>query len=278
MRLGVIAPDVTASGWPVWADLASRADGLGIDAIYLRADGGGDPLLLAATLSARTSWLRVVAEVTPRAGTHPVHLAERICVADQCLGGRLAVVLRPAPAEQDAGILAETLAVLDLALASRPFAHQGQHWTIPARLPANDSATWSRLSVTPQPAQLELPIWLAGPDTAQLARRGGYAWVDEQRDGSDSLAGPARGRVRPALRRWSTGADGRPDPASTAAALSAERDRWGMNLAFLPLLADGADQLENLASRVRPRVQLAELPEGLTEFWEQTLPADSLER
>ena len=184
MRIGVVAPDVCALGWDAWSEFAAHADDLGIDAMLLRAsDSDSDSLLLAATLAARTSWLRVVAEVEVSTRLHPLHLAERIAVADQCLGGRLIVVLRRSTGDHDATLLTETLAVLQLALTSRPFSFEGSHWTIPAQLEANSDAAWSQITVTPAPAQFDFPIWLAGPDAEGFAKREGYVWLAEGGDG-----------------------------------------------------------------------------------------------
>ncbi|WP_279588714.1 LLM class flavin-dependent oxidoreductase [Actinophytocola oryzae] len=247
------------SGWAEWAELVERADHLGVDAVYLPAGDGDDPLLAAAALAGRTRWIRVVAEVAVDEELHPVHLAERIAVADQCLGGRLGVALSSPAAD----LLGETVAVLQLALSGLPFAHKGPRWTIPARLPANDAVSWSRVTVTPSPVQPGLPLWLTGPGAAALADERGLVWLAGADD--DPADHRATSPGRPGLRAWTLGDDGRPDVLATAAALSAERDEWGLGFAFLPL-GDPAD-IETLAHRVRPRVQLAELPSGLERYW-----------
>jgi hypothetical protein len=226
--------------------------------------------------------LRVVAEVEINAELHPVHLAERIAVADRCLAGRLTIVLRQPSVDVGSTELAETLTILELALASRPFEHRGERWTIPARLDANDDVTWSMLTVTPSPSQFEVPIWLSGLETAELAARDGYVWLRDlsgiQGSLRDRVIGSLSGRLRPAFCSWSMSVDGGVDALATAADLASGREGWGLDLAFLPLIEAGADQLDILVSRVRPRVQLAELPPGLSEFWEDTLPGDSLEQ
>ena len=45
----------------------------------------------------------------------------------------------------------------------------------------------------------------------------------------------------------------------------------GVNLGFLPLPGDSRVALEILVKKVRPRVQLSELPAGLTDFWDEML-------
>jgi alkanesulfonate monooxygenase SsuD/methylene tetrahydromethanopterin reductase-like flavin-dependent oxidoreductase (luciferase family) len=273
VRLGIVAPLPDGPAWSAWSDTVEHADSLGIDAVHLPSTATADTLLAAAALAARTRWIRVVAEVRVDTGPHPVHLAERIAVADQCLGGRLTVVLAAPDGPDGLDLLAETLTVLELALACRPFSHDGPRWTIPARLPANDAATWTRLTVTPSPAQPELPLWLTGTHTAALAAASGHPWLAGPDDDATAAAGhwAARPdipvtRPRPAVRAWVTGPTGATDPVATAAALAAERDAWGLGMAFLPV-TDRAE-LDVMAARLRPRVRLAELPSGLERFWD----------
>jgi alkanesulfonate monooxygenase SsuD/methylene tetrahydromethanopterin reductase-like flavin-dependent oxidoreductase (luciferase family) len=280
MRIGVVAPDIKALGWNEWSEFAGRADQLGVDAILLRAKGS-DSLLLAATLAARTTWIRVVAEVEVSPGLHPVHLAERIAVADQCLGGRLTVVVRRSGADRDPTLLSETLAVLELALTSRPFSYEGSHWTIPAHLEVNSDASWSQISVTPTPAQFEVPIWLAGENAKEFSQREGYVWLAEDQQDDESKATSEVGRkLRPAIIVWSSALESDLGAAETATALAVAQRRRGVDIAFLALPTSDVNLpaiLSTLATLVRPRVQLAELPEGIEAFWESTLPADSLE-
>jgi Luciferase-like monooxygenase len=273
VRVGVVAPDVNALGWNAWSEFATHADALGVDAILLRAKSA-DSLVLAAALAGRTSWLHVVAEVEISSALHPLHLAERIAVADQCLGGRLSVVVRRSANDHVPTVLTETLAVLELALASRPFAYEGSHWTIPARLEVNSDAEWSEITVTPSPAQFQLPLWLAGPDTRELAQQEGYVWLRENEQNL-ATASPESGNLRPAIIDGITTGSNL-GAAETAAALADAQRTLGVNLAFVSDVADVA-ALETLATLVRPRVQLAELPAGLETFWESTVPADALE-
>jgi len=64
------------------------------------------------------------------------------------------------------------VAVLREALASRPIEHEGARWKVPAGLPANVTAPNS-ISVTPKPAQLEVPFWVMGPQAAEVGRVAG---------------------------------------------------------------------------------------------------------
>jgi alkanesulfonate monooxygenase SsuD/methylene tetrahydromethanopterin reductase-like flavin-dependent oxidoreductase (luciferase family) len=274
MRIGVVAPDVNALGWNAWSEFTTHADELGVDAILLRSRES-DSLVLAATLAARTSWLRVVVEVDVSTGLHPLHLAERIAVADQCLGGRLTVVLRRSSADHDPTLLTETLAVLELALTSRPFSFEGSHWTIPAQLGANSDAVWSQVTVTPAPVQFDFPIWLSGPDTEEFAKREGYVWLAES--ANDLSEGSRAGKMlQPAIMEWANSIETDPGAAETAVVIADAQRTHGVDIAFLSGFGD-VSLLDTLATLVRPRVQLAELPAGIEAFWESTLPADTLE-
>jgi len=154
VRLGFVAPPARRVGWSAFTRLVARADALGLDAVLLDAahQSPADPLVLAAALAGHGKHIRVVAEIPAVRSIHPLHLAERIAVADQCLAGRLVVTM----AEVDT----ELLDVLHAALHGRPFRYDGR-WTIPARLPENTDVDWQLVRVTPTPAQLEVPIWAA---------------------------------------------------------------------------------------------------------------------
>jgi len=72
----------------------------------------------------------------------------------------------------DSDAAADELAVLREALASRPIQHEGSRWKVPAGLPANVTAPKS-ISLTPKPAQLEIPFWLTGPQAPEVAMTSG---------------------------------------------------------------------------------------------------------
>jgi alkanesulfonate monooxygenase SsuD/methylene tetrahydromethanopterin reductase-like flavin-dependent oxidoreductase (luciferase family) len=123
--------------------------------------GSGDPLTAinaAVYASTATEFVRVVTRT--RLGLeHPVTIAEELSILDNVNNGRTIVLadtgeLDPEPA-------ADEVAVLREALSSRPVQHQGPIWKVPAGLPANATAPRS-ISVTPKPAQLEVPFWLTG--------------------------------------------------------------------------------------------------------------------
>ena len=251
MRLGVA----------LRGDLAADAllvQELGYTVAWIDAHAAPAPLVAAAAVAQRAPAITLAPVVV--AGVHPVTLAEEAAVADLCCAGRLVLVLTA----DDAPLLDETVAVLWQAWAGRPFSHDGAHWRIPARRPEHAEAE-ALVRVTPPPAQLEPPIWLAGPAAAAVAAARGLARVA---DGTDAPA-PAAARVRrPALVRVEAGAD----PRALAARLVAARAGWGLDVAILDLPAglgaeDRAHLLARVAEHVLPRVQLTALPAGLEDYW-----------
>jgi alkanesulfonate monooxygenase SsuD/methylene tetrahydromethanopterin reductase-like flavin-dependent oxidoreductase (luciferase family) len=235
MRLGVVLPEPLG-------DAAAEAESLGFDLAWIDGRVSPAPLVAAGWLAPRTSGIRIVAEVS--AGPHPVALAEEAAVADLATGGRLVLVV----GSDDAELLVETVDLLFLALAARPFAHTGPRWRVPARLPEHEHVE-ERVRVTPAPAQLELPVWVTGSAGRAVAVSHGIPFVD--RDGT----GIASGRVRPAIRVVDSA-----DPDSLVAALRTERAAWGLDTVVLEASRGSWPQL---AGEVRARLQLDRLPEGL---------------
>ena len=156
------------------------------------------------------------------AGPHPVALAEEAAVADLATGGRLVLVV----GGDDEALLAETVDLLFLSLAARPFSHDGPRWRVPARLPEHDHVE-ERVRVTPAPAQLELPVWVSGRAGRAVAVSRGIPFVDTDGDGI------ASGRIRPALRVVPG------DPDALVEALRAERDAWGLDTVVFELPVEG---------------------------------------
>ena len=268
MRLGIVLEQ------PFVRD-AAEAERLGFELGWLDESTTPAPLVAAAAFASATVGLRIVACVA--AGPHPMTLAEDAAVADLLLRGRLVLGLESA----DAGLLDESVALLQQALTPRPLRHIGERWRVPALMPEHEQIP-DAVRVTPAPAQLELPIWLRGSAAQAVARRRCLSFVGEDSQGdalqaaaweavSTALGPPAERLRRPALRGIRPTAAGL-DGASLVSTLLRDRERWGMDVAILKLPAslgrDGrATVLHQIATEVRPRVQLSELPPGLEQYW-----------
>ena len=239
----------------------------GLDGVLLTATQAlPAPLVVAAALAGRVDEIRIAVEVET-ADRHPVELAEEAAVVDVASGGRLILAARPADGCEEA--FGEALDLLRLCFAARPFRFEGTHWQVPANLPQNVHNPERRVRVTPAPAQARLELWGTGPGRdAALARGLGYlapAEVDERdlaaawrsADGP-ALIGAPRGRRE----RWS-------DAGTLLQRLRSGREAFGQDWAAvaLPLAA-----VTELASVVRPRIQIDRLPAGLEAFWDATQP------
>jgi alkanesulfonate monooxygenase SsuD/methylene tetrahydromethanopterin reductase-like flavin-dependent oxidoreductase (luciferase family) len=130
------------------------------------------PAVAAAAIAARTTAMRI--GILGILGlVHPLYVAEDAAVVDNASNGR--VVFAPmnatpaemagygvSPDEYDARF-EESVEVLMKAWAANPFRHEGRFWQIPANMPEHgEAATAKRLTSSPKPAQLELPMWIAG--------------------------------------------------------------------------------------------------------------------
>lgn len=260
---------------------AQAAEEYGFDLVWLAepAPGSTDlaaPLVGASALAGNTELIRVAAEVD--AGPHPIYLAEEAIVADLSLGGRCTLVVRSA----DQDLLTETVEVLLAAVAARPFRHEGKRWRIPANLPENTVNVEHAVRVTPAPAQLELPIWVSGTAGSTVAARYCLPYVDADaataadtwRRTSTPLGVAAARLRRPAVRLVDTDPAGNVDADRLVGALRAEQRGWGLDVLIvrLPdaLSLDGRiTAVRDLATKVRPRVQLDRLPPGLEDFWRE---------
>jgi hypothetical protein len=276
VRIGLVLQGAQA---PMLAGLRRQTaaiEELGLDLAWIEPAIGG--LTTAAALAPRTTTLRLVA--CAEVDRHPLEIAEAAVVADNCSNGRLTAVL--ADRAHDGSMLREAAEVFLRATAPRPFAHAGARWRIPAGLPQNAEVE-QEVRLTPAAVQLELPLWLAGPQAAEVARAFAVAHVAGEEDGADGAArewsqtatrleGAAHRLRRPALRRLALAADGRLDADALVTALRGEERDWGMDTVFLRLpegIDDRAERalLAQIASDVAPRVQLAALPDGLERHW-----------
>lgn len=224
-------------------------------------------LVSAAAVAARVGEVLVAAEVEVGA-RHPVEIAEEAAVTDLAAGGRLILVARAAPGPAQRFV--EALDVIRHALAARPFRFEGEHWLVPANLPQNVHGQEERVRVTPAPAQPRLQIWGAGPARgAALERALGH--LADADDDPDELAAAWRaaemspasiGAPRGRRERWA-GAE------QLVARLRHGREAFGQDWACVAAPPEAAREI---ASLVRPRVQLHRLPPGLEDFWSEARP------
>ena len=195
MRIGLGPLALDAFTAADLALMARKAESAGYDSIWVaeaRGKGAGGGLAAAGFLAELVE-IRVGAVV--QAGLyHPLHLAEDVAVADVSSRGRIELAITRADAAasrrydavRSGGRLAEEIAIVTTALSGAHFRHEGDHYQIPANLPANGS-TPARLAINPAPAQPAVPIWLdAGMPRAQaVARRLGLGllrgWGDRHR-------------------------------------------------------------------------------------------------
>jgi len=284
MKLGLaLAPSPAADPLTSIAWQAREAEAVGIDIGWLDStEGSVTALISAAALAEATTSLRLVACV--RVGGHPLEIAEAAAVADNCSNGRIVLVLEDDPGES--GLLAETADVVVAAAAPRPFRHTGARWAIPANLPENDQHE-ERIILTPTFVQTDLPLWLSGPGAPAVARERGLPHVAAAGEAPDLVAGAWRetddalGAASARLRRVGSfrlegSADGDFDDDRLVDTLLAARRAWSLDTAIVHPGA-GLDDVARgrivarLATRVRPRVLMHELPAGLDAHWKAVL-------
>lgn len=296
MRFGIVLR-VTEGERPLLELVAQAraAEDAGFDLLWVEEDRGAgaaaattglpDALAVASALAPHTTSLRVGA--CCRAGTlHPAYLAEQAAVVDLVLGGRLVLGLRPAPGAE--ALLGDVADLVALAHASVPFRLQGEPWPMPAGLDGNRFGVTDEVAVTPDPVQLELPVWLVGPSAAvtEVASTRALGIVaDDVEDAAgvtrrwqavEQALGPAALRLRRVARRAV------PVGAGDAFDLDGLRDRlhqdqraWRMDTVLLDAPPGaGPDAVADLVAAVarwlRPRLAMAQLPPGLVEHWEAT--------
>lgn len=108
--------------------------------------------------------------------THPIYTAEDAATLDNLSNGRL-IVAAGKPLREDEWLgygiphepgderFAESVDVLRLGWAPQPFSFQGKHFRVPAQHPGNQYTRGQQaVSLTPKPAQLSIPLWIAASD------------------------------------------------------------------------------------------------------------------
>ena len=245
MRLGLVLTERKE------AEMARLAEAHGLFGVLA---GSGNPLTsitAAVYASTATEFVRVVVRVGLGL-EHPVTIAEELSILDNVNNGRTVVLVDTGELDEEAA--ADEVAVLREALASRPIQHEGPRWKVPAGLPANAAAPRS-ISVTPKPAQLEIPFWLTGRHCRSIGRSSGLAVLEREPGTVDKPA-----MVQPGL-------------AVISGSLKPDRDQltaWvdaGVThlLLELPAGAD-LDQVMTMVSRhLAPEVLMPHFPRVMSE-------------
>lgn len=146
------------------AESAVAAESLGIPFVHV-AGGPGAESVIAASVVAATTSVRVLVSIHI-GDENPVTLAEEIVVLDNLSNGRIAVIAETGSlSEDDAN---EDLTVLRSSWSGRPLAHHGRRWQVPAGLPGHRAP--DAVMVTPAPAQLDVPLWVAGDVAVAVGR------------------------------------------------------------------------------------------------------------
>ncbi len=150
VRLGVTLPPGGE------AELAAAAESVGVPFVHVAASPGTESAI-AATVVVATTTVRVIVGVNV-GDEHPVTLAEEIAVLDNLSNGRIGVIAELGALGADDAT--EDVSVLRASWSGRAIAHRGRRWQVPAGLPGHVAP--AAVMVTPPPAQLEIPLWVAG--------------------------------------------------------------------------------------------------------------------
>jgi alkanesulfonate monooxygenase SsuD/methylene tetrahydromethanopterin reductase-like flavin-dependent oxidoreductase (luciferase family) len=186
MRLGLVSPpgEETQS--------ARQAERHGLFGVLVEAQAPGREMTAAAYAATATEAIRVIVRFN-LGSDNPVTLAEDLAVLDNIAGGRLVALADTAGL--DAAEAEEDLGLLRAAWSGRFLRHRGSRWRVPAGLRGHVAP--GSVSVTPKPAQLEVPVWLTGEAAGALAA--GYGLPELATEFGRARAGaivqPARARL-----------------------------------------------------------------------------------
>lgn len=156
----------------------------GFDSVWFdegRQYGGGSPFPLGAAAARRTQAVRIAVRATTGL-VHPIYLAEDAAALDLISRGRLVMGLSDQPglhSLQAYNVTAtdararfwESVEILHRSWSPEPFSHEGAFWRVPAGLPEHTLAAGAtKLSVTPKPAQVLVPVWVAASNDESVRR------------------------------------------------------------------------------------------------------------
>ena len=239
MRIGVTLPpgDEVAT--------AVAAESFGVPFVHVAAAAGTEAAIAAAVAVATTT-VRIVVSLGV-GEEHPVTLAEEIAVVDNVSNGRLGVIAELGALGAEAAI--EDVTLLQASWSGRPVAHDGGRWRVPAGLP--EHAAPPAVMVTPQPAQLEVQLWVAGavaPSVAQAVSLPRVAYTPADVDRAAAVA-PARMALR--------------------GSLEADRDdviEWSRaGATHLLCTLTGTTTLESVQRWLQPEVAMVAFPRPITQ-------------
>jgi len=190
-------------------DYAERAEGLGIDSVWLSDRITGTQLDITAVMAliaARTRRIKMGPAVLTLPAHHPVHVARAYATLDHLSGGCGRVIMAVGlgsdprqcevvgvPAAERGGRMEEGVAVLRKLWAERNVTHHGKYYR------------FENLTIEPRPARGPLDVWIGGRTEIALKRvaRYGDGWFpsfvtpQEYADGMRKLLafGAERGRA-----------------------------------------------------------------------------------
>jgi alkanesulfonate monooxygenase SsuD/methylene tetrahydromethanopterin reductase-like flavin-dependent oxidoreductase (luciferase family) len=196
----------SASRYEEMLEQAAEAEELGFDSVWLAErhftpDGAcSSSEAAAAGVALRTRATRIGVFTTVNV-TNPLYIAEDVAVLDNIANGRVIVAAQGGSAGDLAGYkidpktadgrFAEAIQIMLKSWAPTSFAHQGEFWRVPkGDFTGNPFAKGvTEVNVTPKPAQLSVPLWLAAPDRAGVERaaRLGFPFVGSAFDTAAEL-------------------------------------------------------------------------------------------
>jgi alkanesulfonate monooxygenase SsuD/methylene tetrahydromethanopterin reductase-like flavin-dependent oxidoreductase (luciferase family) len=239
VRLGVTLP----AGGEV--ELAVAAESVGLPFVHVAAATGTESVI-AATVVAATNTVRVIVGVN-LGDEHPVTLAEEIVVLDNLSNGRIGVIGEIGSLDTEAAT--EDVTLLRASWVGRPIRHRGRRWQVPAGIAGHIGP--NAVMVTPSPAQLEVPLWIAGDAARAVGASLGLPVVANAPGAVDASVPVAPGQVtlvgdvggdRQVVGDWSSA-----------------------GATHLLCALDGAATVEATARWLVPEVAMVEFPRVVTE-------------
>jgi alkanesulfonate monooxygenase SsuD/methylene tetrahydromethanopterin reductase-like flavin-dependent oxidoreductase (luciferase family) len=171
---------------------AAAAEWWGLDSVWADEDyfaehnPNSSSSVVAAALAERTEFMRV--GIMPVLGlVNPLYIAEEVACIDNISAGR-SIVAAQVPSERACAAwgvehsldrTADDIEILRKAWSPNPFSHASRFHKIPMQNPVHVQAHGlDRISVQPNPAQLEVPLWVTGgEDAATVAAQVGAPFM-----------------------------------------------------------------------------------------------------